>query len=139
LGNVPQVGYHTFGRAWRPIFAEQYFPYPGVRVKADSPSTYPGPFSAINADKAVFIGFCPACSVSPQPPAASPMDIALHGGAVLLRRGQIGRLSRPTAAAFVNTRDGWVTGTLPPSLTVSAIEHTSDGGRSWQIQYTLDG
>jgi hypothetical protein len=151
LSHMPQIGYHTAGRTWQPIYAEQYTASPGLRarVPAASPGVYPGPFSAISPDEAVFVGFCPPCSApgSPRLLGPAPMDIALHGGATLIRRGRISQLTQATGAAFVTASDGWVVGTqtsYPASgssagRTISRIMHTADGGRSWQEQYVLRG
>ena len=148
MSHEPQIGYHTFGRTWQPIFAQQFFPHPGVDVRAEAPGVYPGPFSAISTAQAVFIGWCPPCSVpaSPRPQGGTAsMDIATAGGAVLLHRGVVARLGEANGAAFVTADDGWVVGTqtrYPLSgrgraRTVSRIMHTADGGRTWQVQYTL--
>jgi len=67
------------------------------------------------------------------------MDVALHGGAVLLRRGRIGQLSQATGAAFVTASDGWVTGIRQARKTVSVIMHTAEGGSRWWAQYVLRG
>jgi hypothetical protein len=143
LSHMAQIGYHTSGRTWQPIFAEQYTASPGLRarVPAASPGVYPGPFSAISPDQAVFIGWCPPCTApaSPRLLGPVPMDIALHGGAVLLRRGRIGQLAQATGAAFVTASNGWVTGVRQARQTVSVIMRTADGGRSWQEQYVLRG
>jgi hypothetical protein len=143
LSHMAQIGYHTDGSTWRPIFTEQYTASPGLRarVPAASPGVYPGPFSAISADQAVFIGWCPPCSApaSPRLLGPAPMDIALHAGAVLLRRGRIGLLSQATGAAFVTASEGWVTGIREGLRSVSVIMHTADGGRSWREQYVLPG
>ena len=143
LSHMPQIGYHTYGRTWQPIFAERYTASPDLRarVPAASPGVYPGPFSAISPDQAVFIGWCPPCSApaSPRLLGPVPMDVALHGGAVLLRRGRIGQLSQATGAAFVSASDGWVTGISQARQRISVIMHTTDGGRSWQEQYVLRG
>jgi len=143
MSHVPQIGYHTWGRAWQPIFAEQYSASPGLRarVRAAAPGVYPGPFSAISAVQAVFVGWCPACSApaSPRMLGPAPMDVALNGGAVLVRRGRIGQLSQATGAAFVTASDGWVVGIRQASRGMAAIMHTADGGRTWRVQYTLGG
>ncbi len=147
MSHQQQVGYHTFGSTWRPIFAEHYFSHPGVRVRAEAPGVYAGPFSAISPAQAVFIGLCAPCSApaTPRLQGTAPMDIATDGGAVLLRRGVIARLAEANGAAFVTADDGWVVGTqtrYPLSgqgreRTVSRIMHTTDGGRSWQVQYAV--
>ena len=152
MSHQPQIGYHTSGRTWRPIFAEQYLASPSLRrqVRADAPGAYPGPFSSISSDEAVFVGYCAPCSLprSPRLQGIAPMDIATHGGAVLLRRGLVGKLAEANGAAFVTADDGWVVGTqtsYPLSSTggapktVTRIVHTADGGRTWQVQYALGG
>jgi photosystem II stability/assembly factor-like uncharacterized protein len=138
LGHVPQIGYHTDGRSWRPIFAEQYFPHPGVRVSAEAPSVYPGPFSVISQSQAAFVGWCPVCAA----PAGSraigpaPLDMALDGGGTMVHRGMIAGLTEATGAAFLTTRDGWVVGIRQGHSVTSLIMHTADGGRTWQAQYS---
>ncbi len=139
LGHVPQIGYHTSGGTWRPIFAEQYFPHPSVRVRAESPSSYPGPFSAISPSEAVFVGWCPVCAPASKSPEQrpAPVDIALDGGARLIRGRSVAGLTRATGAAFLSVTDGWVVGMARPGGATSLIVHTSDGGRTWQVQYTM--
>jgi hypothetical protein len=141
LSHMPQIGYHTSGRTWQPIFAEQYTASPSLRrqVRAGSPGVYPGPFSAVSPDEAVFVGWCPPCSApaSPRLLGPAPMDVALYGGAVLLRRGRIGELSQAMGVAFVTANDGWVVGLRQTGQTVAMVMHTADGGRSWRAQYTL--
>ena len=150
LSHMPQIGYHTSGRTWQPIFAEQYTASPSLRrqVRADSPGVYPGPFSAISPDEAVFVGYCAPCSLpgTPQLQGTAPMDLAAHGGTSLLRRGLVARLAVANGAAFVTAGDGWVVGTQTSyplagsggaAKTVSRIMHTADGGRTWQVQYAL--
>ena len=139
LGHVPQIGYHTFGRSWRPIFAEQYFPHPGARVRAGAPSVYPGPFSAISQSQAAFIGWCSACTApaSPRLLGPAPLDIALDGGAMLIRRGRIPNLTEATGAAFLSVSDGWVVGIGQSRRVTSLIMHTTDGGRTWQPQFRM--
>jgi Photosynthesis system II assembly factor YCF48 len=154
MNHQPQIGYHTFGRTWQPIFAEQYTAGPSLRrqVRADSPGVYPGPFSSISPDQAVFVGYCAPCSLprTPQLQGTAPMDVAAHGGTVLVRRGLVGQLAEANGAAFVTADDGWVVGTqtsYPLSSsgsgrapkTVTRIMHTADGGRTWQVQYALGG
>ena len=152
LSHMPQIGYHTSGRGWQPIFAEQYTASPSLRkqVRADSPGVYPGPFSSISPDEAVFVGYCAPCSLpgTPQLQGTAPVDLAARGGTVLLHRGLVASLAEANGAAFVTAADGWVVGTqtsYPLSAsgsgsapkTVSRIMHTADGGRTWQVQYAL--
>lgn len=137
MSQAPHVGYHTDGGAWAPIFAEQYFGHPGVRVTAQAPGSIAGPFSAVSPTQAVFIDVCTACGYG-----TAPMDAALDGGAVLQPRGNVGDINDPLAAAFVTLGDGWVIGTETTHPSSGAgteairIVHTADGGRSWQVQYS---
>lgn len=152
MSQQPHIGYHTFGAAWTPIFAEQYFPHPGVFVPANSPGAESGPFSPVSPAKAVFIDSCPACSPAGTPPpgtalqGTAPMDLAQDGGAVLAPRGRVRGLTVANAAAFVTLDNGWVVGTqityhtsssATTSTLINRIVHTWDGGRTWQVQYTL--
>jgi photosystem II stability/assembly factor-like uncharacterized protein len=151
MSQEAHIAYHTFGATWQPIFAEQYFPHPRVRVKANAPGSYVGPFSAISGSQAVFIDACPPCSSPQKAPAGyafqgtAPMDIAMQGGTVLLSRGIVARLGNPFGAAFLTANDGWVVGiqiSYPasgsgPVRVDSRIMHTSDGGRTWQVQYAM--
>jgi hypothetical protein len=133
----PHVAFHSDGGAWTPIFAEQYFPHPGVAVSVQSPGSYPGPFSAIDPDTAVFIDDCVACGAG-----AAPWAIAERGGKELLRRGNVGYITVPLGASFVTSRSGWVTGMYirygsgGTSSTVYRLVHTSDAGRTWKVEYT---
>jgi hypothetical protein len=139
MSHMPQIGYHTNGTKWRPIFAEQYTASPSLRkhVRTNSPSVYPGPFSAVSPDQAVFIGWCPPCAApaSPRMLGPAPLDIALRGGAVLIRRGSIPYISQATGAAFLSVSDGWVVGISQSHRVTSLIMHTTDGGRTWQPQF----
>ncbi len=139
MSQEPHVGYHTGGPKWTPIFAEQYFPHPGAPVSANSPGSDAGPVSAVSPAEAVFIDSCEACGTG-----TAPMDLAEHGGAVLLPRGNVRGITEANAAAFITIDDGWVVGTQTSyhpsgtaSTVVNRIVHTADGGRSWQILYTL--
>jgi len=131
----PHVGYHASPAGATPIFAEGYFRYPGTTVHAPAPASYPGPFSAVSASTAIYIGWCAACSNA----TAVPWDLATRGGSVLHRDGIIGGLTLPHAAAFLTPAVGWVTGIKINFRNHHArqrIVSTSNGGRSWRIEYT---
>jgi photosystem II stability/assembly factor-like uncharacterized protein len=128
----PHIGYYArpFATAV-PLFAEQYFPHPGVSIKADSPGSYFGPVSAINAGTAAFIDFCPACGYG-----TAPWLEATSARGSLIREGNVGDITQAFGASFVSTSLGWVVGTLNNGKTDTArIVRTDDGGRTWQVQY----
>ncbi len=132
------LGLHAQGGAWSAIFAEQYFPHPGVNVTADAPSDYFGAFSAVSPTSAAFVDNCVACGYG-QP----WMETTTDGGAHLSRREVVANLTDATGTSFVTVNDGWVIGvdqtpdqgnnTGPAFL---RIEHTTDGGRTWTTQYS---
>lgn len=55
MSQQPHAGYHAGPAGVVPVFAEQYFPHPGARVRAPSPGSYAGPFSAISPAATAFI------------------------------------------------------------------------------------
>lgn len=136
LGNQPHIAYHGDEGAWKPIFAEQYFPHRGVSVSAGSPGPYAGPFSAISPAAAVFIDWCSPCA----PDGTAPMRIAQAGGTRLSRVVNLGGLTSASAASFISTSQGWVTGelqhfTAKTTTWTYRIEQTNDAGRTWQTEY----
>jgi hypothetical protein len=137
MSQQPHVGYHAGQAGAVPIFAEQYFPHPGARVRAPSPGSYAGPFSAINPSAAAFIDWCPACG-----PGTAPWDLATGSGASPAREGNVGGLNDPEAASFWSPQLGWVVGIVnhynATGITsqYQRIVVTDDAGRTWRIQYT---
>lgn len=133
MSQSPHIAFHSDGGAWTPIFAEQYFPHPGIDVSVNSPGSYSGPFSAIDPDTAVFIDNCAACA----PAGTAPWAIAERGGKELVRRGNVGHITSSLGASFVTSRSGWVTGIYwDGSSTVYRLVHTNDAGRTWTVEYT---
>jgi hypothetical protein len=137
MSQEPHVGYHAGPAGAVPIFAEQYFPHPGVRVTRVSPGAYAGPFSAISPSAAAFIDGCPACGGA----GTAPWDLVTESGARVVREGNVGGLTDPEAASFWSPQLGWVagvetsysgTGQLRQRL---RIVGTGDAGRTWHIQY----
>jgi hypothetical protein len=137
MSQMPHTGYHADPAGAVPIFAEQYFPHPGVDVPAESPGSYAGALSVLSASAAVYIDYCPACGYG-----TAPWDLATSDGASLAREGNVGDLNQPVAASFLTPASGWVIGFVTdyrsPSRPrrYSRIVATSDGARTWQIDYT---
>jgi photosystem II stability/assembly factor-like uncharacterized protein len=90
---------------------------------------YSGPFTAVSASEAIFLGQCPACN---------PQHVTVlrtrNGGARFERRVVNGFF--PTGLAFADRDHGWMT-TLVGGVEGrrSAILATTDGGRSWHPVY----
>jgi hypothetical protein len=132
----PHVGYHASPAGAAPVFAEGYFSYPGISVHASAPGGYPGPFSAISPSMAIYASWCPACGTTTQ----VPWDLATRGGTVLHREGDVTGLTLAYAAAFLTPAIGWITGDQVNFRThrqYQRIVSTTDGGRTWRIDYTV--
>jgi hypothetical protein len=132
----PHIGYHAGPAGAGPIFAEQYFPHPGIPVTASSPGSYTGTLSAISASQAAYIDFCAACGDG-----TAPWDLATASGSVLKPEGNVGDITEADGASFVTPSTGWVVGALTKysadgtSRSYPRIMYTGDGGRSWRVQY----
>jgi Photosynthesis system II assembly factor YCF48 len=138
MSQEPHVGFHADQAGATAIFAEQYFPSQGAKTAAESPGSYAGPFSAIDASTAAFVDWCSACGYG-----TAPWDIAAHSGTTLTKEGNVGAITDPRAASFLSPEVGWVAGTETVSATADAgkarsqerIVATTDGGHTWHVQY----
>jgi hypothetical protein len=146
MSQEPHIGLHNAGGRWKAIFAEQYFPHPGIAVSRGAPGSYPSAFSAISASTAAFIDWCPACESGP----STPIVIAEDGGSRLRRGENVDGLTDVSATSFISPREGWVAGVhddfkLPCSsanclpTTSFRLEHTTDYGHTWHTQYVSPG
>ena len=113
------------GVSWRPVVVAPILAgsdpaFRGV-VRLDS---YPGPFDAVSAAEAMFLGQCPACD--PQ----HVMVLRTEDGGANWQRHVINGFV-PTGLAFADARHGWMTTQLGYPGRHAAILATSDGGRTW--------
>jgi photosystem II stability/assembly factor-like uncharacterized protein len=132
MSQEPHVGFHADQSGVTPIFAEQYFPHPGVAVKVESPSAYAGPMSAISSSSAAFVDWCDACGYG-----TAPWDLATANGTQLLHEGNVTGINQPFAASFLSASAGWVVGTVVNGThPIQRIVRTENGGQSWQVQYS---
>jgi hypothetical protein len=127
------IGYAAYrGTAagqWTPVMKEsQAGPQ---KVSAPAGGTSPAPMSAINADTAMFVTFTPLGT------AAGALQIrpATNGGRLGPARPITGLFSA-AAVDFVSPTTGWVIGAKAGSTPIDAILATSDGGQTWQEQYS---
>jgi hypothetical protein len=134
MSQQPQVGFYASPSGAVPLFAEQYFPHPGVTVTAESPGSYPGPISAISPTSAAFLDWCPACETV-------PWDLVTGAGTSIIREPNVAQLTQPESASFLSAQLGWVVGIVTKSPSgasprqLQLIVRTSDGGRTWQVLY----
>jgi hypothetical protein len=137
MNQEPHIGYHAGPAGSAPIFAEQYFPHPGIAVTASSPGSTAAALSAISPSTAVYVDNCLACGYG-----TVPWDLAASAGAVLTKEGNSGGITWANSASFVTDSTGWIVGAytsyrnpLKPR-SEQKIVYTSDGGRSWQVEYS---
>ncbi len=130
MGHAPYLAYAVRdARAPRAVLEESYIESalrPQVHAP-DGPGSYPGPFSAISPDAAVFVGFDPAVGYG-----AAPVGVVTSAG--LTRAGYVSGISRAYGAAFVSPAKGWVIG-MNIKTGEYGIEATANGGRTWANQY----
>jgi len=131
LGHAPYIAYVTQdARTMHALFEEVYIESairPEVRAP-DGPGSYPGPFSAISADEAVFVGSVPAIGYGVAP------VLTVTGGTHLTSRGNVGGITAANGVAFASIDAGWVVGGNQQTGEYS-IQATTDGGHTWTTQY----
>jgi photosystem II stability/assembly factor-like uncharacterized protein len=132
MNQEPHIGFHAGPADVTPIFAEQYFPHPGVAVSINSPGSYAGPMSAISSSTAAFVDWCGACGYG-----TVPWNLATSDGHQLLREGTVTGINEASSASFLSSSLGWVVGiAVNGARPIQRIVRTEDGGRSWQVQYS---
>jgi photosystem II stability/assembly factor-like uncharacterized protein len=87
---------------------------------------------ALDADSAVFVTFSPLAS----PPDGLNLRFATGGGRTLSPPRAVQGLFSATALSFLSPDVGWVIGAKGGSAPITAIQATTDGGRTWREQYT---
>jgi photosystem II stability/assembly factor-like uncharacterized protein len=138
MSHSPYIAYATAnGQDWKVLFEETYTESavrPSVKAP-DGPGSYPGPFSAIGPSSAVYVGWTPPLGLG----AAPLYAVSLGSGVTLAKRGDVGGLTEPYAAAFLTPARGWVVGmdqTTPAHAGSDVIQYTANSGHTWTRQYT---
>jgi len=130
LGHTPYLAYAIqHARPARALFEEAYIES-AVRPQVhapDGPGSYPGPFSVVSQDTAVFAGFDPAVGYG-----AAPLMAVTAAG--LTRAGNVSGISQAYGIAFVSDTQGWAVGKNMRTGEY-AVEATTDAGRTWTRQY----
>ena len=131
MSQEPHVGLHGTGSTWKALFAEQYFPHPGIPTTMNSPSSDASTFAAINASHAVFLDECTACGYGIE-------TIGFVTGTRLTRARDIPGINGSVSASFTSPTDGWVIGVRVHDATFSyRVIHTTDGGTTWHTQFIM--
>lgn len=128
-GNIPYIVYATVnGSSWRAVMEEQMTMQQAAPGVPWGPGSYPGAFSVVDPNDAVFVGDTP-------PANRANVMIASNGGASLQSTGSIPGPSETYDAAFVSTSNGWVLEVNTSNQVV--IERTTDGGYHWSQQLAV--
>jgi photosystem II stability/assembly factor-like uncharacterized protein len=133
LGHAPYLAYDTQNaHTMRALFEETYIESairPQVHAP-EGPGSYPGPFSAISPDTAVFVGYTPPIGYGVAP------VMTVTGDTHLAMAGNVGGITQADGVAFVSTTAGWVVGGNQQTG-VYSIEATANGGHTWALQYQV--
>ncbi|HET9059380.1 MAG TPA: hypothetical protein VFN61_05625 [Acidimicrobiales bacterium] len=136
MSHVPWFAYHGSADGWQPVFSEGYTEV-GLSAKFayTAPAGYPGPFSALSATSAVFLGDNVASS-----PVSTVIDLATASGRQLRRAGVDSDVTDVTGVAFTSSADGWISGEHVSASCANqtgpscpwVIDRTVDGGARWR-------
>ena len=128
-GHIPYIVYATVnGQSWRAVMEEQMTMQQAAPGVPYGPGSYPGAFSVVDPNDAVFVGDTP-------PANAATVMIATNGGATLKTTGSIPGPSQTFDAAFISTSVGWVLEANTNNQVV--LMATSDGGYHWTQQLAV--
>ena len=119
------------GKTWRAAFAEDAFAtvlYPGA-VTAPLIGSYPGPFAVGPGGRAAFSGACPACGMG-----TAALTVASRAGS---RTATIPGIHSVAALSFPTAQQGWIV--TNDAENRGQILHTTDGGRTWTLQFPVNG
>lgn len=131
----PFVVYRTSdaGQHWQPVLLNNKTSdaYPLLTGIAGGPGPWPGPFAAVDANTAFFLGVCPACGAR----GAISITGTTDGGATWQPLATVPDITvaGPIAVSFADATHGWVVGTSADGS--PAVETTANGGATWTRQH----
>ncbi|HZD68301.1 MAG TPA: hypothetical protein VFA45_05080 [Actinomycetes bacterium] len=127
-GHIPYALYTSSdgGAHWRGVLAESGTLASTLRLPG-GPGSYPGPFSAIDPQRAFLLSPTPAAE-------ATGAVLVSQGGSRLLRRPDLPgtTLFMPRSVSFASATRGWAVGADLAGRAV--LLATTDGGHSWHSQ-----
>lgn len=128
-GHIPYIVYATVnGQSWRAVMEEPMTMQQAAPGVPAGPGSYPGAFSVVDPNDAVFVGDTP-------PANAASVMIATNAGATLKTTGSIPGPSETFDAAFISTSSGWILELNTNGQVV--IMATTDGGYHWSQQFAV--
>jgi len=118
------------GVGWQPVVVAPMLVGSDPAFASVTPlDAYPGPFAAVSASEAIFLGQCPACD---------PQHVTVlrtRDGGTRWERRVVNGFS-PTGLAFADADHGWMTALIGGvEGRRSAILATTDGGHTWHPVY----
>ena len=126
-----QVTANGSGRA---VLAE---PFTHPADAPPTPGTAPGAMSVLSASSAVLVDYTAAIA----PGENTKLAVIQPDGSVVRPDAALPEMNQPLGASFASAQVGWVVGIKPAPATEGSgpgpglVEATSDGGRTWTIQY----
>ncbi|MBV8082066.1 MAG: hypothetical protein JO293_01815 [Candidatus Eremiobacteraeota bacterium] len=121
------------GHTWQAVLANKKTTdaYPKLDpTYADGPGPWPGPFSAVDANSAFFLGVCPQCGARGAVSITGTIDAGKTWQAVATVPDVTA--AGPIAISFSDAQHGWVVGSSAQGAPV--IDVTADGGLTWTKQ-----
>jgi photosystem II stability/assembly factor-like uncharacterized protein len=116
------------GRTWAPMLVSGWgAPEELNKLGLPSIDAYPGPFDALDANTAFFLGFCGPCESI----GTSSITRTADGGKTW-QHDNIAFVRQVSDLSFVDAKHGWITAG-------SRILATADGGKTWRQQYPAGG
>jgi photosystem II stability/assembly factor-like uncharacterized protein len=116
------------GRTWAPMLVSGWGTPPELnKLGLPSIDAYPGPFDALDANTAFFLGFCGPCESI----GTASITRTTDGGRTW-QHDNIAFVRQASALSFVDARHGWITAG-------ARILATADGGKTWHQQYPAGG
>lgn len=132
-GTSPWAVFSSQDGATFNMVAQVQFPG-GSSVQTAAPGSYPGPISVVSSTQAAIVGVTPA--LDPHPVGVT---MASGGGSQMTPVSRPGGIGTPTGLSFTSANTGWMVGTSLPGVSsgqVGVIEATTDGGKTWKVEYS---
>jgi photosystem II stability/assembly factor-like uncharacterized protein len=130
-GHIPYIAYATVdGQHWQAVLGESMTEGNLMSGLPAGPDSYPGSFSVVDPQHAVFIGDGP---IADRASAVAATASCCSGSVV--SSGVIHGAQETDGAAFISTTIGWTIVRLDAGA--FAIEATRDGGWTWTQQLTV--
>ncbi len=130
MNKMDHVVYRTTdgGDHWEPMLVRGNGSTQDLNKLGKRPiDAYPGPFAAVDANTAFFLGHCSPCENM----GTSSITRTTDGGRSW-KKDNLAFIREATAVDFVDSKHGWI---LASTAGGTRILATGDGGGTWRVQY----